>query len=368
MANNSPEKPLISFVVPVYNSEPYLVETIQSLLGQTYSPLEVIAVVDEGSTDRSANIVRDFAASDIRLRPLFLSHGSQWRARNAGIAVAQGQYIAHMDDDDIALPDRLVTQLAWMRRTNFDIFGGNTIRFGTEKGILWFPETHQAICHELLFRIALFLPTAFVRTDFARTHPYDETLVYSDYVWLTQVAHRCRLGNMPHIVLKSRCHSRQAHIVYNAEFRADINRLRRPYFHTLFPDATEADYTALAEVAEKKACADLETLERTGAWLTHLAQTPDNHLRQSMADRWQAACQRSAHLGLGCYRLYRHHATQFGVLADPRPPLALWLLCALRLRSGSRLYLALAAFKWKIAHLRGAASNSGKMPWLDLDN
>ncbi|HNX96924.1 MAG TPA: glycosyltransferase family 2 protein, partial [Candidatus Aminicenantes bacterium] len=176
--------PLISVVLPVYNRERYVEATIQSILDQTYSPLELIAVVDEGSTDRSVSIVRDIAARDGRVRPLFLPHGNQWRARNEGVARARGDYIAHMDDDDLALPERLALQWSWLNRTGVDILGGSIQNFGSQGGLIWFPETHQAICHELLFRISLFLPTVLLRADIARANPYDESLVYSDYVWL----------------------------------------------------------------------------------------------------------------------------------------------------------------------------------------
>src|SRR5262245_55079183 len=101
-----PAQPLISVVMPVYNAERYVADAIASILAQTYAQFEFI-IVDDGSTDGSAAIVRAFAARDARVRPLFLTHYSIGRARNAGIALTQGGLIAHMDADDIALPERL---------------------------------------------------------------------------------------------------------------------------------------------------------------------------------------------------------------------------------------------------------------------
>src|SRR3954454_7619470 len=68
------DKPLISVVMPVYNAERYVADAINSILTQTYPHFEFI-VVDDGSTDGSAAIVRDFAARDARIRPLFMAHG-----------------------------------------------------------------------------------------------------------------------------------------------------------------------------------------------------------------------------------------------------------------------------------------------------
>ncbi len=337
MSRDLPDNPLISVVLPVYNREHYVADAIQSILAQTYAPLEVIVVVDEGSTDGSARIVREFAARDARIRPFFLSHGSQWRARNAGVALAKGEYIAHMDDDDVALPDRLAAQLDWMRRTDVEICGGNIKKFGAENGLMWFPETHRAICHELLFRIALFLPTALIRADIARAHPYDESLIYSDYAMLTQIAHRYRLGNLPQIVLKSRYHSQQIHVIHRHAFQDEQRRYSRLYFQTLFPDATPDDVRSCMHVTDGEPLTCLADLERAGTWLVRLAQTPDRFLRRQMANRWYAACRRSAHLGLACHRIYRQIAPQFELALDRRADPKLWLVCALRLRAGSRL-------------------------------
>ncbi len=334
MPSARPEQPTVSVVMPVYNRARFVADAIRSFLDQTLSPLEVIPVVDEGSQDDSARVVQELAASDSRIRPLFLPHGSQWRARNAGVAMARGEYIAHMDDDDVALPDRLAAQMDWMRQTGTDLCGGCVARFGDADGIIWFPETHQAICHELVFRIGVLLPTLLVRTEIARAHPYEET-VYSDYAMLTQVAHRYRLGNMPKILLKCRYHSAQIHVRDGASFESDECRYRRPYFHALFPDATAGDFRAVAQVAEKTPFTSLIDLKRAGRWLVRLAQTPDRFLCQQQAARWQAACQRSSRLGLGCYRVFRRISHQFG----HAPRLQHWkvlVACTLRLSATSR--------------------------------
>lgn len=337
MSINLPDYPLISVVLPVYNRECYVSAAIESILAQTYMPLELIVVVDEGSTDGSARIVREFAVCDARIRPLFLSHGSQWRARNAGVALANGEYIAHMDDDDVALPGRLAAQLDWMRRTGVEICGGNIKKFGAENGLLWFPETHQAICHELLFRISLFLPTALLRADIARAHFYDESLVYSDYAMLTQIAQRYRLGNLPQIVLKSRYHPQQIHVIHHRSFQDEQRRYSRLYFQTLFPGATPDDVRSCMHVTDGESFTNPTDLQRAGTWLVRLAQTPDRFLRRQMANRWYVACRRSAHLGPGCYRVYQRIAPQFELALDRRAHQKLWFVCALRLRAGSRL-------------------------------
>ena len=188
-----PAQPLISVVMPVYDGERYLAEAIRSILNQTYRHFEFI-VVDDGSTDGSAAIVRDFAARDARIRSFFLAHGGQACALNAGIAAAQGELIALMEQDDIALPERFTIQLDWMRRTGVDICGGCLKSFGDADTLWWFPETHKAIRHELLFGSGFHLGSALLRVEIAKSHPYDEQAVACDYEMWTRLAPHYRMG------------------------------------------------------------------------------------------------------------------------------------------------------------------------------
>ena len=92
-------KPLLSVIVPVYNVEAYLFRCVDSILGQTYSDLEVI-LVDDGSKDTSGRICDDYAAKDSRVRVIHKENGGLSSARNAGLDEARGEYIAFVDSDD----------------------------------------------------------------------------------------------------------------------------------------------------------------------------------------------------------------------------------------------------------------------------
>jgi glycosyltransferase involved in cell wall biosynthesis len=91
------ESPLISVIIPVYNYDRYLAEAIESVLSQTYHHLEAI-VVDDGSTDQSAEIARSFAARGIRY--CYQVHAGIGPARNKGVELAQGDFLAFLDADD----------------------------------------------------------------------------------------------------------------------------------------------------------------------------------------------------------------------------------------------------------------------------
>ncbi len=95
--------PLLSVIVPVYNVEPYLRRCLDSLCSQSYSHLEIICV-DDGSTDASPDILREYEANDARVRVVSKPNGGLASARNAGLDVATGQWISFVDSDDYLLP------------------------------------------------------------------------------------------------------------------------------------------------------------------------------------------------------------------------------------------------------------------------
>ena len=97
------DAPTVSVVMTVYNTERYVGEAVDSVLAQTFPDFEFI-IVDDGSTDRSASILRDRAARDRRIRLVSRPNTGIVRAANEGIELAAGRYIARMDSDDVSLP------------------------------------------------------------------------------------------------------------------------------------------------------------------------------------------------------------------------------------------------------------------------
>jgi glycosyltransferase involved in cell wall biosynthesis len=100
--------PVISCIVPVYNGERYLAETLNSIVGQTYRPLEII-VVDDGSTDGSARIAEAFGP---RVQYCWQENAGEAAARNGGLGMAQTEFVAFLDADDLWHPEKLARQIA----------------------------------------------------------------------------------------------------------------------------------------------------------------------------------------------------------------------------------------------------------------
>ena len=104
--------PQVTVLMPVFNGGKYLRDAVASILGQTFQDFEFL-VVDDGSRDQTQKILRSF--SDPRLRVLTNAQNEGiWQSVNKGLACARGVYIARMDADDIALPERLEKQAAYL--------------------------------------------------------------------------------------------------------------------------------------------------------------------------------------------------------------------------------------------------------------
>jgi glycosyltransferase involved in cell wall biosynthesis len=102
---------LISCIVPVFNGERYIRETLDSILGQTYSPVEVI-VADDGSTDNTRAVVAGFGP---RVTCLHQANAGPAAARNLGLAAARGEFVAFLDSDDLWHAEKLERQIALFR-------------------------------------------------------------------------------------------------------------------------------------------------------------------------------------------------------------------------------------------------------------
>ncbi len=106
--------------MPVYNVAPYLRDAMDSVTGQTLREIEIICV-DDGSTDESVEILKQYAAADARITILAQQNLNAGTARNAGLAVARGKYMIFLDSDDFFEPEMLESLYATARNTNADI-------------------------------------------------------------------------------------------------------------------------------------------------------------------------------------------------------------------------------------------------------
>ncbi|MFD2613956.1 glycosyltransferase family 2 protein [Paenibacillus gansuensis] len=152
--------PKVSIIMPIYNMEPYLARSLESLLAQSLEEIEVIAVND-GSTDRSLQILEGFGRKDPRVRIINKDNGGVSMARNVGIAAARGDYIGFVDPDDWV--DREMYRELWEQAESEQadiVMCGYVREFGTHSKVKPFPlpekvkfsreELHDGILRRLV--------------------------------------------------------------------------------------------------------------------------------------------------------------------------------------------------------------------------
>lgn len=122
----------VSVVIPCYNASRFLRETLDSAIGQTHPPLEIL-VIDDGSTDDSANIARSYGPP---VRVISQPNQGESVARNRGIDEARGEWIAFLDADDVWLPEKLARQLAAVDSDEVVCVHTNLYYFGDRQGLL----------------------------------------------------------------------------------------------------------------------------------------------------------------------------------------------------------------------------------------
>jgi glycosyltransferase involved in cell wall biosynthesis len=198
------DAPLISVIVPVYNCEHYLSEAIESILAQSYHPMEVI-VVDDGSTDGTAGVAQQYLP---RVRYCYQANEGTGAARNQGIELASGEFLAFLDADDIWFEEKLMRQMAvFQADAQVDLVFGHVKQF-------YSPELDERIKQEARFHAEVMpahLPCAMLakRESFLKVGMFDTSWqVGQDVDWYMRAREQqLKAVMLPDLVYKRRLHA-----------------------------------------------------------------------------------------------------------------------------------------------------------------
>lgn len=201
------KSPQISVVMPAYNAEKYITEAIDSILFQTFKDFEFI-IINDASTDSTKEIVESFNDPRIILINNEQNKGVA-KSLNIGISAAKGKYIARMDADDIALPERFQKQFDFMEQhPNIDVCGSWAKKTGNENEIINNPVSYEDIKDALFFSCSMSHSTIVFKkslnfqysSEFPRAEDYD--------LWCKKI-NDLKFVNIPEVLLLYRVHGYQ---------------------------------------------------------------------------------------------------------------------------------------------------------------
>jgi len=204
------KNPKITVLMPVYNCELYIRESIESILNQTFDDFEFL-IIDDASTDKTLDIIKTY--DDKRIKVIKkTSNTGLTNSLNYGLSIAKGEYIARMDGDDISLIERFAKQVFFLDRNPDTVLCGSFFKIiGTDE-IITVPENHEDIKLAMLKACCIGHPTVMIRKSYLDKF----SLMYDvnkepteDYDFWTKLLKVGKLYNIQEILLNYRVHDSQ---------------------------------------------------------------------------------------------------------------------------------------------------------------
>lgn len=205
--------PKVSVLMPAYNAEKYISEAIDSILNQTFEDFEFI-IINDGSTDRTKEIILEYGDPRIVLLENEKNSGIVVTL-NKGLDVAKGEYIARMDADDIAVPERLQIQVIYMdKHPEIGVLGTGLKKFGDEinEEKRFFSQKPDILKAELLFATCIAHPTVVMRKDVLDAFHIRYEIDYAgaeDFLMWWRLSQKTQIATLPDILLNYRIHKSQ---------------------------------------------------------------------------------------------------------------------------------------------------------------
>ena len=235
-------RPDISVIMSVYNGETYLEEAIESVINQTFQNWELI-VINDCSTDRTAEILESFALRDERIKV----HTNEVNLKlpsslNKAISLSCGKYIARMDADDICLPDRLEKQYKFMEERK-DV-ALSSCRFMTVKNGVYASGgaggrcDFEAIKSMLLVANPILHPGVIAKADVMKNLNYDTTLTCTEdlELWTRMVMSNQKIEILPECLLIYRLHDKQITSTTLERQHTEVLKIEQKYYGSMLKE------------------------------------------------------------------------------------------------------------------------------------
>lgn len=266
-------KPLVSVIFPIYNSDKFLRESLESLLKQTYQNFEIIAIND-GSQDQSRQIISSYKDSRIK----YYEHKKNLglvNTLNEGIKLSRGKYIARMDADDISSKNRLKTQVNYLEaHKDIDILGSWIKNFGRYNYIWRVHKSHAYITTKLLFETSIAHPTVMLRADSVRQSKVKFEERYhsaEDYMFWSKLSElNLRFANIDMPLLKYRTHPSQVGEADKSRQQLSSKKVRLYNISRLGLKPTTREMNLHQKLSSWVPLSGFDEVVTTGRWLSKM--------------------------------------------------------------------------------------------------
>jgi len=263
--------------MPAFNPGIHFQTALDSILGQSLGSFELL-IMDDGTTDGSLDILKD--APDPRIR-LITNPGNLGLVAtlNKGLELARGRYIARMDSDDVAHPERLARQLSHMQaHPDIAILGtwSRTIGDGVTPWETHHPAHHADIVSQMLFNTGLTHPSVMLDAQQLRAHGlcYRATNLHAeDYDLWARACQTITLANLPEVLLDYRIHGKQVSSSHQDAQRQSARRVREGLIRDLGLDLTATEAALHHRISEYDWPRDPTFASDAHIWLKRLSST-----------------------------------------------------------------------------------------------
>jgi glycosyltransferase involved in cell wall biosynthesis len=314
----------VTILLPVFNGEDYLPEAIDSILRQTHEDFEFL-IIDDGSTDRSLEIIRGY--EDPRIRILINSDRLKLSgALNRGLDEAKGTFIARMDADDIALPDRLRKQVDFLNHNAEVGLCGTSIRvFGQarERNDIY-PKSTEDIRSYALFDCPFCHPTVMFRREWFASHLLRYSGCYyptEDFELWSRAIEQFPSVNLEEVLLRYRIHEKSMTGADWDEMDRQAARVIEPRLRQLELSFSEEELKFHRHIGRGRSVClqSLGEIDRAEVWLSQLLKK--NQLLKSYNERallevvrtvWFRVCMNSSQLGFALVERFRKSSLAAG--------------------------------------------------------
>lgn len=335
------KEPKVTVLMPVYNGERYLREAIDSILNQTFTDFEFL-IINDGSTDRSVEIIKSY--NDPRIRLVNNKKNLKLIATlNRGLVLAEGEYIARMDCDDISLQKRLEKQAAFMdAHPEVGVCGTWVKTIGkSARYISKYPRDDETIRCQMLFRPALAHPSVMIRKSIFAKYDlaYNSDYIHGeDYELWVRASRHMLLANIEEILVLYRLHPEQIGYCHREKQQVTGDSVRLNQIMSLGIRPTQEELDLHRSISTLRFEASKNFIRQADAWLCRLKEVNEKKSIYSesvfskvLGERWLAVCKRATGLGIWLWKEFKRSPLSEAIMLSQLQKVSFGIKCGLLL-------------------------------------